>query len=187
MAAREAQPGLPLSFTRAIDRLDEIVDPVLVRALARVEQPMIPLDPKLPQSWRPVKTYLEDPAAWYAGYLRVKGEIEPPWELRRDLKERVPQALLRDMLRPAYPDRPVRWERRESGVDHGGRQALKEAREALLRAPAPEIEAGTVVVAREQARRRAFLLQPWAATLPDDAPRKYYDEMAAMRGSMGWE
>lgn len=164
---------LAFSHTRAIDRLAEVVDPALLRRSARWLVPLAPLRPSLPQSWRPVKTDLADPARWYAGYLGVRGEQEIPWELQKDLRERVPQALLRDLFRPVQMERPVRWEPFRSGADPGGREGLREAREALVRPPPPEIEMGAQVVAREQARRRRFLRQPWQPMHQDDAPRQY--------------
>lgn len=185
MSADGPKSRLPLSYTRALDRLDEVVDPALLAQLQRWERPMVPMDPALPHSWRPVKTYVADPTAWYAGYLSIRADLEIPWELRRDLRERVPQALLRDMFRPSHRERPVEWVHRDSGIDAGARQAVQEGRAALLREPAPVIEMGAEVVAQEQARRRAFLRRPWQATLPDEAPRVHYTEAEILRVTYG--
>src|SRR5947208_132983 len=112
--------GLPYHHTRAIDRLEETLDPILQQRLRRWdERPLAPLRPSLPQSFREVVLHLV-PRDWYAGYLGVRDELEVPWELRRDLRERVPQAMLRDVHRLEYRERAVGREPVDLGLDQGG-------------------------------------------------------------------
>lgn len=171
------RPGFR-TFTRAIDDLARVADPALVERIDRLRRVDI-VPPashyRLPSSLRELRTHL-DPASYYAGYLGVRDEIEVPFELRRDLTERVPQALLRDLHRMELPtDDPARWQPVELGMDPGGREALKEARAAQHREPLPIIEPLLEKVMAEQERRHRFVSEPWEATLPDDAPRRYTD------------
>jgi hypothetical protein len=175
MTDEDRAPGFR-TFTRAIDALDRTADPALLARLARLARvDIVPpaASYALPQSWRQVTLHL-DPASYYAGYLGVRDEIEIPGELRRDLAERVPQAMLRDLHRMEFPsDEPAERRPMELGIDPGGREALKEARAAQLREPLPVIEPLVEKVMAEQERRRRFLDDPWEASLPDDAPREY--------------
>ena len=164
------------TFTRAIDSLERTADPVLLARLERHGRVDI-VPPAshytLPQSWREVPIHV-DPARYYAGYLGVRDEIEIPSELRRDLTQRVPQAMLRDIHRMEFPsDEVAEMRPLELGLDPGGREALKEARAAQHREPLPVIEPLVEGLMAEQERRRRFLREPWEAPLPDDAPRRY--------------
>lgn len=162
------------SYTRAIDRLEEQADPKLLALSSRHENAnLVPLSPSLPQSWRPVRTLLEDPHTWYAGYLGVLGELDLPMELKADLRERVPQSLLRDVFRPIYATDYVDRIPLDVGLDPGGRQALKEGRQGLVRDPLPVIEPLVEEVIAEQERRRRFLQKPWPTYHEDNAPRVY--------------
>lgn len=164
------------TYTRAIDAIEKIADPALlarVFRLGRVDIVPEAAHYELPQSWREVPIYL-DPARFYAGYLGVRDEIQIHEELRRDLRERVPQALLRDVHRMEYPsDGDGRRQPTELGIDPGGREAYKEARAAQVRDPIPRIEPLVEQVMAEQVRRHRVLWDPWEPLIPDDAPRNY--------------
>ncbi|MCS6912354.1 MAG: hypothetical protein RMK29_16165 [Myxococcales bacterium] len=171
----ESAPGFR-TYTRAIDVLDRVADPRLVARLLRHLQVDLVPPPEhyvLPQALRPMRI-LCDPARMYAGYLGVRAEVEIPMELRRDLHELVPQALLRDIHRMEYvTDEEARWQPVELGLDPAGQSAMAEIRAALVREPVPVVEPLVEAVRAEQARRRRFLQEPWQPVLPDDFPRNY--------------
>ncbi len=169
----EAAKEAPRYHTRAIDRLDESVDPALQRWLFRWEtSPLIRESPPLPQYIREPTIHL-DPRRFYAGYLGVRDEVEIPHELRRDLKEQVPQALLRDLHRVVRGDIQFSREPMEPERDPGGTAAYKAAKAAQRREPLPVIYPMVEVVIEAQARRRNFLSEPWKATLRDDEERRH--------------
>lgn len=125
----------------------------------------------------PLRLYAREPALhvepdrWGAGFLAVR-ERELPSQLYSDLKQLTPQASLRDLFRPV---RASVWHEREPMVpdwDPAGRRALAEAREAQLRPPLPKVAPSAREVVAEQARRRAFLKEPWQPLLSDDEPRR---------------
>src|SRR5205823_967357 len=66
-------------------------------------------DWSVPVNVREPKLHVE-PEGWRAGYLRVGEEREIPMQLQNDLRENMPQALLRDLFRPV---REKRWVERE--------------------------------------------------------------------------
>ena len=157
--------------TRAIDKLDESVDPELRRRLSAWEgSPLIRELKPLPQSHCEPKVHV-DPRLFYAGYLGVRGEVEIPYELRRDLKEQVPQALLRDLHRVVRPEMHVSRQQMEVDLDPAGAAAYKEAKAALKREPLPVLTLMLEVVMEEQARRRRFLAEPWKPFRPDEEER----------------
>lgn len=166
------------SFTRAIDKLDELVDPAILERTARYEQPAQPLSAELSRPLSrerpPLRLHVDDPRRWYAGYLAVRGEYERPYELRRDLEERVPQALLRDMLRPVYKFPLVERERIARSLPlEEARAALRESM-AQLREPPPEVvSAGLLMEQERRGLRRLLREEPWQPQLADDAPRQY--------------
>lgn len=179
--------------------LDAVVlDTKLSRRVARYEAQRLLGEHEPPQVLREVKLHLEDPHDWYAGYLGVRGEYEAPYELRRDLKERVPQALLRDLFRPVMPDPKGQVERvplgnaraidGESGVNAEGEgaesratpqagprgpRATVRAAMALLRQPLPEIISSVILLEEEKRIRQRLLRTPWQPHHPDHAPRQY--------------
>jgi hypothetical protein len=160
------------SYTRAIDQLDQLADRELISRIERRYAVPLIQHYGLPQCWRPVKLHL-DPRDYYAGYLNVRDDMEVPYELRRDLSERVPQALLRDLARVVYPDEPIERRPVELALDPGGRQALAEARSARVLPPLPTIEPLVEQVMAEQERQRRLRRDPWPVFLPDDAPRNF--------------
>ena len=162
-------------------RIARDTDPGLVRRFVRWENsnltPRNVLD-GLPLASRPQKTHFDSLADWYAGYLGVRGEYEAPFELRQDLKQQVPQAVLRDIYRPTK-QHPFEQARHELDLDPGGARAMAEAREArdlLRREKLPTVDPGSFAIAEEQARRRRFLATPWAPFRPDSEPRVYTDQ-----------
>jgi hypothetical protein len=149
------------------------VDKALLQRLSRwIHHGMVPLNPTLPMALRPQPTHFDRVSDWYAGYLGVRGEVEQPYELNRDLKERAPQALLRDTYRPIRCQGGVPPAYHELDLDPGGRRALAEARQGLVRQPIPTIEPVLLDVINEQRRRRRFLDRPWQSFLKDNEPRK---------------
>jgi hypothetical protein len=158
-------------------RIKKSADPAILARVERwTEHRMVPLHPALPLAIRPQPTHFERLADWYAGYLGVRGEYEAPYELQRDLKAAVPQAILRDIYRPVRGQQFIEPERHELDIDPGGRRALAEARAALSREPIPTIQPGLLVVIREQRRRRRFVERPWASFRADEAPRRYSEQ-----------
>lgn len=157
---------------RARQELLRNADPVLLRRIERWEHhAMVPLEPSLPIALRSQPTHFDRLADWYAGYLGVRAEYEPSYELRRDLKERVPQALLRDIYRPVRGHDSIDFVCHEA-LDHGGRAAMAEAKQALNREPIPTIEPVLLTVLEYQKWRQRLMRTPWQPFLRDDAPRR---------------
>ena len=127
-------------------------------------------EPTLRTWLRTPRTHL-DPADWRAGYLEVR-EREIPFELQEDLHQLMPQALLRDLYRPAYEERWVARELIEGTGDRAGLGALAEARRARVRPPLPRIEPAVRAVREHQAWRRALYAERWQPVLADDEPRR---------------
>lgn len=161
------------------ERLRKDADPLLMRRLGRWEdRRRLPTPPSLPLALRPQPTRFDDVLhGWRAGYLGVRGEYDMPFELARDLKECVPQSVLRDLYRPvrSFFVEPATHELGLLGV-RAISAALQEARAALLREPIPVIEPTLLVLVGEQQRRRRFLATPWQTLRPDSAPRRYSEQ-----------
>src|SRR5438132_14291618 len=76
-------------------RVSKNADPALLGRIDRwIHHRMLEAPPSLPMALRPQPTHFDRLADWYAGYLGVRGEVEIPYELSRDLKQGVPQAIL---------------------------------------------------------------------------------------------
>lgn len=157
------------------DRIRRDADPGILARIRRIEQhPMVPRPRSLPRAMRDMSTHFDDPLhQWHVGYLRVHDEMELPHELHRDLRECVPQSILRDIFRPTTGFDFV-LEPMETEPDRTGAQALREAKEALNREPLPTIESSVLLVSAEQRRRNRFVVQPWKTLLKDTQPRQYY-------------
>jgi hypothetical protein len=106
------------------------------------------------------KLHLE-PAEWGAGYLRADRERELPMQLSGDLRENMPQALLRDLYRPVYQERWIERETVEGTADRAGFGAMREAREARVKPPLPRVESGLGAVRAYQTWRRDLLAEHW--------------------------
>jgi hypothetical protein len=85
-------------------RIRKDADPLVLRRIQRWEDHgMLPNrkstapPPPLPQALRPQPTHFDRLADWYCGYLGVRQDYEVPYELQQDLKQSVPQAILRDI------------------------------------------------------------------------------------------
>lgn len=160
-------------------RLQKDVDPLLMRRVGRWEdRRRQPTPPSLPLALRPQGTRFDDVLhGWHVGYLGVRGEYDMPFELQRDLKECVPQSVLRDLYRPVrnFFVEPEAHELGLLGV-RAISEALKEARAALTREPIPVIEPTLLVLVGEQQRRRRFLATPWQTLKPDSAARRYSEQ-----------
>ena len=102
-----------------------------------------------------------EPEAWRAGYLRADREREIPVELASDLRECMPQALLRDLYRPVREERWIERELVEGTGDRGGFAAMQEVREARKPPPLPRIDSALRAVREYQAWRRALLAERW--------------------------
>jgi hypothetical protein len=116
---------------------------------------------------RAPKTHL-DPADWRAGFLRAERERDIPTELQSDLRENLPQALLRDLYRPVHEVGFVERELVEGTADRGGFAAMREARAARRVAPLPRVESLTRAVREYQAWRRALVAERWQPYRRDD-------------------
>ena len=159
--------------------LQRVADGELLRRVAGHEQvSLIPLIPEEKPLTRPVREarQLLVPRDWYAGYLGVRDEFQAPWELRKDLRERVPQALLRDLFRPVWQERPREWEPVETGAglpdkDQSCRaEVMARVRE---RRSLPELSLSMDAMRDAQRDWRRLREEPWQPKLRDDAPREY--------------
>jgi hypothetical protein len=126
-------------------------------------------EPALPTWLRVPRLHLE-PADWRTGFLQVR-EREIPWQLNEDLRQRVPQALLRDLHRPVME---LGWIDRQPlvAIDRAGIQGLADARAARQRPELPRLEPATRVVRAYQTFRRGLLAEKWEPLLADDEPRR---------------
>ena len=127
--------------------------------------------PSLPTWLRPMDTHLR-PEDWNTGFLAVR-EREIPEELQADLRQRMPQALLRDLHRLVRDEGWVAREPLMERADPQGRQALAEARAMRQPLARPPIEPSTRVMRALQTWRRALLSERWQPLLADDDPRRY--------------
>ncbi len=155
------------------ERIRQEADPGILARIRRTElHPMLPTPRELPRAIRDMTTRFDDPLRqWRAGFLAVT-DFEIPYELARDLKECVPQAILRDIYRPTT-NFEYQMERQDIEPDRTGATALKEGKAALQREPLPSIETGVSAVVREQRRRRRFVSRTWQPMIADDQPRQY--------------
>jgi hypothetical protein len=110
-------------------------------------------------SIRPLKTHLE-PAAWGIGFLEVHDREIPP-ALSFDLQQRVPQALLRDLHRPEYPERMITFETIEGTGDRQGRESWELARAARTIPPRPTLEPAVRTMRALALMRRELLAESW--------------------------
>jgi hypothetical protein len=158
-------------------RVSKNADPSILARIDRwIHHRMVPINPTLPMALREQKTHFDRLADWYCGYLGVRAEFEPSYEQSQDLKECVPQAVLRDIYRPVRGSIMVEPYYHDLQLDPGGRNGLKEARAALKREPLPTVEPAILDIVAEQRRRRRFLKRPWQSFRPDDAPRRFTDQ-----------
>lgn len=161
------------------ERIRKDADPALLARAARWETGRgLPRPRTLPQAIRPQPTRFDDVLHdWHTGYLGVRGEFEAPYELSRDLKECVPQSVLRDLYRPvrSFFVEPTQHELGLVGADAIA-GVLKEAKAALAREPIPVIEPALAAVVEEQRRRRRLMATPWPSLRPDSAPRRYSEQ-----------
>jgi hypothetical protein len=124
-------------------------------------------DWSLPLRARTPRIHLE-PADWRAGFLKVGEERELPVQLHQDLRERMPQALLRDLYRPVYEDRYIEREIVEGTTDRGAFSAMQEARAARTLPTLPQVEPALRTMVALQRWRRAFLAERWQPLRRDD-------------------
>lgn len=117
---------------RARAALARLADPAMLDQVARRTGRRLAGPPRLDVRLRAPELHV-DPATWRTGFVSVEREVDIPQELKRDLQELTPQAILRDLHRPV---RQSIWHEREpvaTDVDPGGRRAYAEARAALVR------------------------------------------------------
>ena len=155
------------------DRFRQEADPAILSRIHRVElHPMLPRPRELPRALREMTTRFDNPLRdWHVGYLSVN-DVDIPAELASDLKESVPQSILRDIFRPTTRF-DFMLEPQHLLDDPRGEQALAEGKQALVRDPLPTIESGVAAMVRERRRRRRFVARPWQTMLSDDSPREY--------------
>ena len=148
------------------------VDPRLIaRCEAHVRRgERLARDWSMPIRARAPKLHVE-PADWRAGYLRVADEREIPMELQNDLRQNLPQALLRDLYRPVHEERWVEREILEGTGDRGGFSAMHEARAARRPPALPRVEPLVRAVLEYQAWRRGLMAERWQPFRRDDEPR----------------
>src|ERR1700712_3194238 len=163
------------------ERITKDADPQVLRRTARWEDHhRLPprkgteLPPPLPMALRPQPTHFDRVSDWYCGYLGVRQEYELSYEDQQDLKQCVPQSILRDIFRPVKTPQ-FEWERPDFELDPGGRKALAEAKKMLQRDPLPTLVPATEVFAAARQRRQRLHNHPWLPRRPDSAPR-YYSE-----------
>ena len=108
-----------------------------------------------------------DPADWRAGFLRAERERDIPMELQQDLRQNLPQALLRDLYRPVHEERWVAREPVEGTGDRGGFAAMQEVRDARKLPALPRVEPLTRAVREYQQWRRALVAERWQPYKPD--------------------
>jgi len=128
-------------------------------------------DWSVPTSLRAPALHVE-PEGWRAGYLRADRERDIPMELQHDLRQNMPQALLRDLYRPVHEERWFEREIVEGTADRGGVAAMQAVRDARKVPPLPRVEPVTRVVREYQQWRRALVAERWQPFLADDAPRR---------------
>jgi hypothetical protein len=123
-----------------------------------------------PAFFRPSLHLNIDPDQWTHG-LEVHTR-ELPQELFNSLRERTPQALLRDLHRPVikFYVEPALIE----GTEVIGQLNLEfeKLRQARKLDPRPSIEPTVNVFHAEQTRRRGFLAKRWEPILSDETDRK---------------
>lgn len=124
-------------------------------------------DWSVPTNVRAPRLHLE-PADWRAGFLRVDRERDLPPELQDDLRQNLPQALLRDLYRPVHEERWIEREIVEGTGDRGGVAAMQAVRDARKLPPLPRVEPLTRAVREYQNWRRALVAERWQPAVPDD-------------------
>jgi hypothetical protein len=141
------------------------------RLIARVEAharrgQRLTRDWSLPTILRAPKLHVE-PADWRTGFLRVEGERDIPVELQNDLRQNMPQALLRDLYRPVREERWVEREILDGTGDRGGLQTIQSVRDARKLPELPRIEPSVRALIEHQAWRRSLLAERWKPFRPD--------------------
>ena len=103
--------------------------------------------------------------------MRVEGERDIPVELQNDLRQNMPQALLRDLYRPVHEERWVEREVVEGTGDRGGVAAMQAVRDARKVPELPRVEPIVRAVLEYQAWRRQLLAERWQPFRPDPEPQ----------------
>jgi hypothetical protein len=169
---------------RAKDVIDAAANPELLARLEAWAHGVRPFTAAIAPYMREQRLRLEAKGWRYEGQLQIE-EREIPYELTRDLTERMPQAKLRDLYRP---EMQVGWHEREQVVppfDTAGIRAMAEAK-AQRHFEKPEtLAALTALVRDEQRRRAAWLREPWQPFLRDDEPRKALVAWGGTHGGLG--
>lgn len=171
----EDRPLTPEEKAKAEQREAKIqreASPVILARTARWSDHRMLPDKSLPLAIRPQPTHFDNVLAdWHVGYLNASREFEAPYELQQDLKQQVPQSILRDIYRPTRASTQVELVVHDFELDPGGRKAWAATKEGLVREPIPSIALSSEVFEREQRRRRRFLSRAWKPYLSDSAPR----------------
>jgi hypothetical protein len=163
--------GLPSPEPLAKERLEDIASrPMIARCFAW-ETAHQPFEITVPLYVREPAPFVERENWRIQGIFEIN-EWEPPWELKRDLAERAPQAKLRDLYRPVME---IPWVLRDLLVpprDPTGLRALSEAKTWLVREPLPEANMSLAAMREEAARRRALHAEHWKPIKPDPDPAR---------------
>lgn len=165
-AGDEEQRPAEKPLAERVARLQEIVDPRAIAQVARWEQPFLrelPPPPIVLDDHPPIHVEADQ---WVKRPVDVV-ERHVGGQIFNDLRECVPQALLRDIHRPVRPEgRP--FPERPPPRDVAGLAAMAEARAAQRFERARMIPLSVGAVRDEQARRRAWLAEQWQPRYRDD-------------------
>jgi hypothetical protein len=123
-------------------------------------------DWSMPERAQPPRSHLE-PADWRTGFLDARREREIPSALQDDLRQNMPQALLRDLYRPEHEERWFPREIIEGTGDRSGQETMRAAREARKLPSLPRIEPGIRAVVEYQAWRRGLIRERWLPLKPE--------------------
>jgi hypothetical protein len=160
---------LPEPEPLAKDRLEEVASRYLIARCFAWETAHKPFEPTMRLYVREPETFVER-TDWRIQGIFDMNEYEPPWELKRDLAERAPQAKLRDLYRPELQ---IPWVAREMLVeprDSAGLEAIAEMKAMLVREALPEATVSLVAMREEAERRRALHAEHWKPLKPDPDP-----------------
>jgi hypothetical protein len=164
------------------ERIRKDADPLIMRRIDRwINHGMLPGRrttapmPPLPQAMRPQPTHFDKLSDWYCGYLGVRDDYERPVELQQDLKQGVPQAILRDIYRPVK-NFIVEWEYPGADLDPAGQRSMAEAKAAQRREPVAMTVSSLAIFRAEQRRQKSLRQTPWQSWRPDSAPRRHSEQ-----------
>jgi hypothetical protein len=156
---------------RAKDAIGYIADKRLMRRLeGQVRRASRMVNEHSLPTWAGQLPFHLEPSDWRTGFLNVyEWNLSP--EVHHNLKECLPQALLRDLFRPDFT---TQWSPRELmfELDPGGVKALKDARDARKLDPVPYVPPMVNEVMHHKHAWRKIVGDRWLPFLDDNEPRK---------------